>query len=78
MGNSKMLTPWCRRTKAIMAYNGITVAHLAKKIGRSRPWTSLALNGASVSADMMDRIDQALSGVDCPDTGQLSQKEGHI
>lgn len=61
MNQVKTLSPWCRRMKATMAYNGISVTQLAQMIGRSRTWTSLALNGAVVSDDMIQRIEDTVA-----------------
>lgn len=61
MSQINHLPSWCREIKADMAYNGISVTQLAQMIGRSRTWTSRALNGTAVSDDMIQRIEDAVA-----------------
>ncbi len=57
----KVLSPWCKQAKIAMIESDLTVEELAKKIGRSREYTSAVINGRAYSEPVVKVISDVLN-----------------
>jgi hypothetical protein len=57
----KVLSPWCKQVKIAMIELDLTVGELAKKIGKSREYTSAVINGRVYAEPMVKAISDVLN-----------------
>ena len=57
----KVLSPWCKQAKIAMIESDLTVEELAKKIGKSREYTSAVINGRVYAEPMVKAISDVLN-----------------
>lgn len=57
----EILSPWCKKAKIELIKRDMTVAELAKQIGKSREYTSAVVNGRIYSKPMIKAISDVLN-----------------
>ena len=57
----KVLSPWCKQVKIAMIELDLTVGEVAKKIGKSREYTSAVINGRVYAEPMVKAISDVLN-----------------
>ena len=58
---AKQLSPWCKMVKCELIKKDMMIADLAKRIGKSREYTSAVVNGRIYAEPTMKQISDELN-----------------